>query len=147
MDELHFKILSGHICPYCDCETKLIAGEEVYSNWNKETPRPKFLDKKYYACVKNNDHYVGTYADNKTSLGRVADKELRKLKNQGHNTFDPLWKEKTHFKNQKEAYKWLSEQMNLPLEYTHFGMFTVGQCKMAIEHCNKLSNDNNEKTI
>jgi hypothetical protein len=147
MDELNIKIINGLICPYCDCETKLIAGDEVYSNWIKENPRPKFLDKKYYVCVKNNDHYVGTYADNITSLGRVADKELRKLKNKGHNTFDPLWKNKTHFKNQKMAYLWLSEKMNIPLEYTHFGMFTNDQCIMAINLCNSLVNNTNEKTI
>jgi hypothetical protein len=143
MDELNFKILHGRFCPYCGCETKLVEGDEVYPNWTKETPRPKFLDKKYYVCIKNSDHYVGTYSDNITSLGRVADKELRRLKNEGHNTFDPLWKEKTYFKNQGEAYKWLSKKMNLPLEHTHFGMFTVEQCKKAIEYCKILKLTNN----
>jgi hypothetical protein len=144
MDEINFKILNGLICQYCECGTKLVAGDEVYANWMKETPRPKFLDKKYYVCIKNNDHYVGTYSDNITSLGRVADIELRKLKNEGHNTFDPLWKEKTHFKSQTKAYKWLSEKMNLPLEHTHFGMFTVEQCILAIEYCKNLKNIKNE---
>ncbi|MBU3714112.1 MAG: hypothetical protein FGM46_04110, partial [Ferruginibacter sp.] len=81
---------------------------------------------------------VGTYSDNITSLGRLADHELRKLKNQGHNTFDPLWKNKTHFKNQKEAYKWLSKKMNLQMNLTHFGMFTNEQCLIAIKYCNEL---------
>lgn len=82
----------------------MVNGDEIYKQWINETPRPKFLDKKYYVCIKNNDHYVGTYSDNTTSLGRLADKELRNFKNQGHNIFDPLWKNKSHFKNQKEAY-------------------------------------------
>jgi hypothetical protein len=139
MSEIYLKILNGYHCPYCDCETKLVKGDEVYPSWVRETPRPKFLDKKYYICVNNSDHYVGTYKDNTTSLGRVADKELRRLKNQGHNMFDPLWRDKTHFKNQREAYKWLSTKMNIPLEHTHFGMFTIEQCKIAIEHCMLLN--------
>jgi len=106
-----------------------------------KNPRPKFLDKKYYMCIVNFDHYVGTYSDNITSLGRVADKELRKLRNQGHTTFDPLWRNKTHFKNQKKAYNWLSEKMNIPLEFTHFGMFTIEQCLEAIQHCMNLTNE------
>jgi hypothetical protein len=132
MTKEYLKIIRGEICPYCNCETKLVSGEIIYPHITKETIRPKFLDKFYYLCVENNDHYVGTYSDNKTSLGRVADKELRNYKNLGHRTFDPLWKEKTHFISQKEAYDWLSQKMNLPLEFTHFGMFTIDQCKEAI---------------
>lgn len=142
MDEIQIKILKGQLCPYCNCETKLVSGEMVYPNWTKESPRPKFLDKKYYMCVVNSDHYVGTHSDNKTSLGRIADKELRKFKNQGHNMFDPLWRNKTHFKNQKEAYKWLSEKMHLSIDFTHFGMFTIEQCKEAIEYCKYIENKN-----
>lgn len=144
MDEVELRILEGRFCPYCNCETKLVSGEKVYPQRIKDDPRPSFLDKKYYVCNENSDHYVGTYADNKTSLGIVADKELRKLKNLGHKTFDPLWKEKTHFKKQKQAYKWLSEKMNLPLKYTHFGMFTNEQCIEAIKCCINLIEENHE---
>ena len=138
MDEIQKIIIKGQFCPYCNCETKLVSGEEVYSLLANESPRPKYLDKKYYMCILNSDHYVGTYNDNKTSLGRVADKELRKLKNLGHANFDPLWRNKTYFKNQKKAYRWLADQMSLPLEFTHFGMFTIDQCKEAIQHCINL---------
>ncbi len=140
MEEINLKIIKGQLCPYCNCGSKLVNGDEIYKQWINETPRPKFLDKKYYVCIKNNDHYVGTYSDNTTSLGRLADKELRNFKNQGHNIFDPLWKNKSHFKNQKEAYNWLSKQMNLPLEFTHFGMFTTDQCQEAINYCQEIIN-------
>jgi len=116
------KIISGAICPYCHCETKLVEGDVIYPNLVNELPRPKFLDKYYYQCTQNRDHYVGTYADNITSLGRLADVELRKHKNQGHQSFDPLWKEKIH----------------LPLELTHFGMFTKEQCQQVIGFCEEL---------
>ena len=100
----------------------------------------KFLDKKYYVCANNKDHYVGTYKDNVTALGRLADAELRSFKSQGHDSFDPLWKERKIFKSRKKAYEWLSEEMSLPIEFTHFGMFSVAQCIKAIEKCKELSN-------
>jgi hypothetical protein len=140
MMEEEEKIIKGAICPYCNCETELVSGDFIYPNRVMEQPRPKFLDKKYFVCKLNPNHYVGTYADNITSLGRLADTELRKLKTQGHNTFDPLWKNRIHFNNKKDAYNWLSEKMNLPVDLTHFGMFTNEQCINAIKYCNELHN-------
>lgn len=104
MEEINLKIIKGQLCTYCNCETKLANGDVIYKQWIKETPRPKFLNQKYYVCIKNSDHYVGTYGDNVTSLGRIADKELRKFKHRGHNIFDPLWRNKSYFNNQKDAY-------------------------------------------
>ena len=50
--------------------------------------------------------------------------------------FDPLWQDGP-FKKRNAAYRWLSEQMELPIEQTHIGMFTVEQCKAALEIINK----------
>ena len=134
------EIRSGKLCPYCKVGTELVSGEIIYPHRSKDIPRPKFLDKKYYVCTNNKDHYVGTYKDNVTALGRLADAELRSFKSQGHDSFDPLWKERKIFKSRKKAYEWLSEEMNLPIEFTHFGMFSVAQCIKAIEKCKELSN-------
>ena len=98
-------IITGKICPYCNCSTELVLGDIIYPHKVLIIPRPKYLDKCYYRCVENVDHYVGTYSDNKTSLGRLADNELRIWKNKGHNVFDPLWRDKKAFKSQREAYK------------------------------------------
>ena len=131
-------IIAGKICPYCNCTTVLVPGDIIYPHKTNDQPRPQYLDKFYYQCVENNDHYVGTYADNITSLGRIADAALRQWKNKGHLTFDPLWKTKKLFRSQQEAYDWLSQKMNLPLAHTHFGMFTIEQCIEAIRHCDDL---------
>ena len=88
------KIIKGEICPYCNCPTILVKGDVVYPHKLTEVPRPGYLNKKYYLCIINTDHYVGTYADNTTSLGRLANSSLRILKSNGHRAFDPLWKEK-----------------------------------------------------
>ena len=129
------KIIKGEICPYCNCPTILVKGDVVYPHKLTEVPRPGYLNKKYYLCIKDTDHYVGTYADNTTSLGRLANSSLRILKSNGHRAFDPLWKEKIAFNSQAEAYDWLSIEMELPLEHTHFGMFTEEQCEKAIKLC------------
>jgi hypothetical protein len=132
------KIVAGWYCEYCQCETKLVLGEIVYPHKLLEVPRPDYLDKKFYVCQKDINHYVGTYRDNVTSLGRVADSELRRLKNKGHRTFDPLWRELKIFQSQQKAYDWLSNKMDVPPKYTHFGMFTNEQCLKAIALCEEI---------
>ena len=123
------KILTGQVCPYCNCETFLVSGKEIYG-------QNSAFEGMYYRCIENFDHYVGTYKDNITSLGRLADKELRGYKMDGHSVFDPMWKTGPKiFSNQQKAYRWLSKQMNIPLQETHFGMFTIEQCKEAISKC------------
>lgn len=137
--ENHTAVLRGHWCDYCNCETKLVSGAVVYPSYSKMIPVPAFVNKMYYQCVNNADHYVGTYRDNRTSLGRIADAELRHWKKTGHDLFDPLWKEQRYFKADRvAAYSWLSVQMELAPEYTHFGMFTIEQCKKAIACCHEL---------
>jgi hypothetical protein len=139
MAEDFLRIIKGEICPYCDCETKLVKGEIIYPKKLTFVPRPLYLDRMFYQCINDFSHYVGTYSkDNVTSLGRLADAELRSWKSKGHRSFDPTWKELKIFKSQKEAYQWLSEKMEIPLEYTHFGMFTMEQCKQAIDLCEEL---------
>jgi hypothetical protein len=132
------KIISGKFCPYCKVGTELVSGDIIYPHRTQDIPRPKFLDKKYYVCTNNKDHYVGTYKDNVMALGRLADAELRTLKSEGHAVFDPLWKERKIFKSRKKAYEWLSEDMDLPIDLTHFGMFSVAQCVEAIKKCKGL---------
>lgn len=133
-------INKGLICPYCTCKTTLVKGDIIYPTVTVGDVRPKYLDKMYYQCTLNPDHYVGTYQDNIRSFGRLADAELRTRKHKGHLIFDPLWKEKIKFTSQKEAYQWLSSQMLLPIQLTHFGMFTIDQCKTAIALCDELTN-------
>lgn len=132
------KILKGEVCPYCNCSTILVSGEVIYPESISVEPRLKFLDKKYYMCILNNDHYVGTYSDNITSLGRLADSTLRNWKRMGHSVFDPLYTLHKIFKTRPAAYEWLSIQMNLPAETVHFGMFNIEQCIEAISHCKRI---------
>ncbi len=120
----------GKYCSYCNCEIELVSDKEIYGSSSK-------YGGMYYRCVKNNDHYVGTYSDNTTSLGRVANKTLRSLKMQGHRSFNPLWKGKSKFfKSRSKAYTWLAKKIDISI--THFGMFTEEQCEEVAKCCYKL---------
>ncbi len=84
-----------------------------------------------YLCPKCGA-YVGVHKGTDKPLGRLADAELRHWKRNGHNVFDPLWQHGPFRGRRKAAYAWLAQQMGLPVEKTHFGMFDVAQCKAAI---------------
>lgn len=64
-------------------------------------------------------------------MGRLANKELRALKHQAHEAFDPIWKE-GHLPR-TAAYEVLSAAFGLPTEQTHIGMFDEDMCRKVIE--------------
>ena len=80
--------------------------------------------------------YVGVHTGTDRPKGSLANAELRGWRKAAHASFDPLWQDGP-FKKRNAAYRWLSEQMKLPIEQTHIGMFTVEQCKAALEIINK----------
>lgn len=88
-----------------------------------------------YLCRPCNA-YVGVHSGTDRPKGSLANAELRDWRKATHARFDPLWRDGP-FKKRNAAYRWLSEQMKLPIEQTHIGMFTVEQCKAALEIINK----------
>lgn len=59
---------------------------------------------------------------------RPGDAETRSLRHQCHLEFDPLWNGKGQFRDQNQAYAWLSKFMGLPRDEAHIGMFSKEQC-------------------
>lgn len=80
--------------------------------------------------------WVGVHKGTNVPLGRLANAELRHWKRGAHAAFDPLWRGKSSF-TRRAAYAWLSEEMGLPPEKTHIGMFDIDQCKQCIEICSR----------
>lgn len=83
--------------------------------------------------------WVGVHKGSDQPMGRLADAELRRWKRGAHAAFDPIWRGKTPF-TRRAAYAWLAEEMGLPPEKTHIGMFDVEQCKQCIEICKRRRN-------
>lgn len=123
------QIYSGKICPYCNGGTKVVSEEFIYGR--------SYKNKSMICCVNypKCDSYCGTHEEDGSSLGRLANKQLRQYKKVAHDSFDRIWKEKVLKRN--EAYKWLSDEMELPLEFTHIGFFGIESCKKAITLCNE----------
>lgn len=122
-------MLDGHTCPYCNRPTKYVDSSVVYG---------KSYGKIYYCA--DCQAWVGVHKGTNKALGRLANAELREWKKEAHKYFDPLWQKKMKQGRKKHdarrlAYKWLSEQLGIPANETHIGMFDVDQCKRVVELC------------
>lgn len=112
-------IMDGKICPYCKQPSIYTTSKTIF-------------EKDYgmiYHCQPC-DAYVGTHRGTNKAKGRLAKKELREWKKKAHHYFDQLWK--TKVMTRQQAYKWLAEELKLPPEYTHIGMFSIKTCKRVV---------------
>lgn len=75
--------------------------------------------------------YVGVHKGTDRAKGRLANAELRRCKIEAHRYFDELYKR--GLMKRREAYKWLSDQLGLPPEYTHIGMFNPETCAKVVD--------------
>jgi hypothetical protein len=128
LNEIQKSIMQGKICPYCMSETEFVDSSIIYG-------------KSYgmiYLCRKC-DVYCGVHKGTTKALGRIANAELRQLKKEAHKYFDIIWKENHEKRN--NVYKYLSEYLEIPLKYTHIGMFSIETCKKVIEWSKMKLND------
>lgn len=109
------------ICPYCGKPAALVDDEVIYG---------RSYGHKAYWC-KPCDAYVGCHKGTETPMGRLANRELRKWKMRAHAAFDMIWK--CRYMRRYNAYAWLAEELNIPAEQCHIGMFDVDMCKKVIE--------------
>ena len=106
ISDKHRDVLEANICPYCGSKPVLVDDKEIYGRHYGMA----------YWC-KPCDAYVGCHKDGITPKGRLANKELRKHKIEAHKYFDMIWKTKQMTRS--EAYKWLSNTLQIPPHYTH----------------------------
>ncbi|WP_456281635.1 DUF3268 family zinc-finger domain-containing protein [Cupriavidus sp. JZ107] len=85
--------------------------------------------------------WVGCHPGTTKPLGGLANAELREWKVKAHAAFDPLWKRKIAKEGcskghaRRAGYRWLSEQLGLPIEKTHIGYMSVDECRRVVEVC------------
>ena len=131
-------IISGKECPYCSKETELVDSACVYHGHSYGL---------IYLC-RECSAWVGVHKGTQESLGRLANAELRKAKNNAHLYFDPIAKTGlinqmglpfiNGISNRNKAYLWLSEQMKIKKKFCHIGMFDIKQCQSVVSICDKL---------
>lgn len=111
------------ICPYCDCPALLMDSKHIYR---------ESYGKKIYFCLICGA-YVGCHPGGTKPLGTPANKALRTARNMAHQVFDRIWKSRRM--SRSAAYARLAEQMGLPGEKTHIGMFDLEQCGQVMRIC------------
>ncbi len=119
-------VLLGWSCPYCGAPSKLVDDTHIYV---------RSYGTKCYICEPCGA-WVGCHKGTNKALGRLANKELRELKHQAHEAFDPIWK--NGYLPRKAAYEILSIAFNLPVEHTHIGMFDEDMCRKVISLSNVI---------
>ena len=122
-------------CPYCGNPTQYVDSSKVYGR----------SFGMIYLCEPCKA-WVGVHKGTNKALGILANAELRELKKQAHEYFDPLWQRKmkqgySKGKARRLAYQWLSEEMGTDICDTHIGMFNVTQCKRVIALCKRYHHE------
>lgn len=134
IDKMEIKedVLFGRVCGYCNVKTVKAKGKQIYGPG-------KFEDLNIFLCMTCKS-YVGTHQSSGLALGRVANATLRKKKSETHLAFDPIHKK--GYLSRREAYIWLSEQLDISRQYVHIAMFDEETCEKVIELSNNYLNNN-----
>lgn len=131
LDDQTGEIMKGSeltpICLYCQQPSKEVDGTAIYKH------RPDLAHLHFYMCEPC-DAYVGTHRGTRKPLGTLANANLRRLRNQAHTAFDPLWSNEGGMPR-KAAYAWLAQSMGLRDDECHIAMFNEDQCRMTIKLC------------
>lgn len=118
------------ICRYCGGVIRLVNAERIYGD--KAAKRLGLAGEMIYQC-QNCNARVGCHKGTTRPLGNVANEALRLKRIETHHVFDAYWK--SQHMTRTGAYKWLSQQMRLPVKLTHIGGFEMDQCQQVIELC------------
>ena len=113
-------------CPYCKEDTELTTGKTVYPH------RPDLWYLRFYVCEPC-DARVGCHGNTTKPLGTPANAELRKIRMQAHDAFDPVWKSGTT--SRSAAYGWLAEALGIKINDCHIGQFNTEACQQVIGLC------------
>ncbi len=84
---------------------------------------------RYPAC----DAYVSAHRVNHLPMGTLADKALRRKRQETHIALDRLWK--SGLMTRKEAYRWLQTQLGLPEAEAHIARFSEFRCQQVTQLC------------
>ena len=125
------KLKDMKICRYCGGVIRLIPASSIYG---ESAERLGMREEWLYQC-QNCNARVGCHKGTKRPLGNVANEVLRLKRMETHQVFDKFWRAKRM--SRTKAYRWLSEQMELPESKAHIGGFEMEQCQQLIELCRK----------
>lgn len=130
--------MSAPICPYCGARSIF---RESSAHLYRRDYGPVWECSPCQA-------WVGCHPNTTMPLGRLADASLRTAKKAAHAAFDRLWLAKIRKEGCRKheargaAYRWLSQQLNVPTDECHIGMFDEAQCARVVELCRPFHAEN-----
>src|SRR5262249_16458488 len=111
-------------CGYCGKPAGLHGALDVFPD------RQDMKDAQLWVCWPC-DAWVSCHEAADRPMGTVANEELRAERKSAHAAFDPIWQEERL--TRRSAYAWLAEELGLPEEKCHIGMFDVATCRRVKE--------------
>lgn len=99
------------------CENRVIYGRN-FGEWP------------YVFFCRNCGATVGCHKYTEDPMGTMADSQTRKLRQQAHGEFDPIWKD--GWLDRSRAYGRLSELMTIPAQDCHFSHMGPRQLRQAL---------------
>tara|TARA_R100001369_G_scaffold44802_2_gene70942 strand:+ start:992 stop:1480 length:489 start_codon:yes stop_codon:yes gene_type:complete len=118
----------GPVCIECgEAASSLVGGDVIYPH------RQDLYSKPFWLCPCG--AYCGCHPNTENPLGYPAGPQTRKARSALHRVLDPLWKgvEGNKHRRRNSIYSFLSFKLDIPRSETHSGMFSVEQCRSAIE--------------
>lgn len=117
-------------CPYCERPSMRMTGRELH-------PTRHDLAEKHFHVCRNCDAWIGCRDGTWEPLGRLANAELRRAKQDVHIALEPIWQSAmtmhnwTKSKARNLAYIWLATEMSIPNGRANIGDFDLDQCKLV----------------
>lgn len=113
------------VCSLCGAPVQYTNNRAVYGKPLGEWPM-------IYLCTNSHCRaYVHCHTGSSTPLGTMADGNTRRMRKAAHDAFDSLWKKGEM--SRLQAYDWLADQLEMPIDKCHIGMFDATQCQRVID--------------
>lgn len=87
------------------------------------------------------DARTGMHPYTDIPLGTLADQKTRIARTQCKKHFEKLWRYNDSPLTRKQAYRWLADQMGIPVSECHFGWFSAERCYRARDICKRFTPD------
>lgn len=119
-------------CPKCGSKAYLRPARVVFGD-NAPNPEDKFyVCGRYPAC----DCYVSAHRRTLRPMGTLADRSLRKKRQETHRALDKLWQ--SGLMSRAQAYRLICLYLGLPEGEAHIAAFSLERCEDVIAFCGQF---------
>lgn len=117
-------------CPYCGSPVVYRTADGIYRENKNNTML--YVCSNYPKC----DAYIKANPQTNKPMGTLANGQLRALRKRAHYYFDRLHED--GYMSRSDAYNWLADYIDMPLNMAHIGFLGEYYCNQVIERCKEL---------